>query len=74
MFVFGFTLGVVALALLPSQAHAYLDPGTGSMLLQGIIAAIAGGLAAIKIFWARIFSTVSRLVGRGDGGGGTPSK
>ena len=74
MFIFSFTVSLVALMLFPSKAHAYLDPGTGSMLLQGIIAAIAGGLAAIKIFWARIFSSVSRLIGRDSGGGGTPSK
>jgi hypothetical protein len=26
----------------PLNAYAYLDPGTGSILLQGLIAAIAG--------------------------------
>lgn len=29
----------------PSNAHAYLDPGTGSIILQGVLAAfIAGGM------------------------------
>ena len=35
----------------PSQAHAgYLDPGSGSTLVQGIIA----GIAAMKRFWRKL--------------------
>lgn len=59
----------VALALIvaiPTPAHAYLDPGTGSILLQGILAAIAGGLFTIKLWWARISGAVARLFGRGE--------
>ena len=36
------------------SAHAYLDPGTGSILLQGLIAGIAGGLVVFKLYWARM--------------------
>ena len=39
------------------QAHAYLDPGTGSMLLQGLLAALAGLVVAMGSFRA----AVSRL-------------
>ena len=35
-------------------AHAYLDPGSGSMVLQVILGGVAGLLLAIKIFWRRI--------------------
>lgn len=35
---------------------AYLDPGTGSIILQVIIAGLCGGLFAIKLFW-RQFKT-----------------
>lgn len=35
-------------------AHAYLDPGTGSLLLQGAIAAIAAGVFTVKTYWYRI--------------------
>lgn len=37
-----------------NQAYAYLDPGTGSILLQGLIAGI-GGL----IFW---FASIKRQI------------
>lgn len=33
---------------------AYVDPGTGSYLLQMLIAAILGGLFAIKMYWKKI--------------------
>lgn len=33
---------------------AYLDPGTGSIIVQSIIAGFVGLLVAIKLFWKRI--------------------
>ena len=33
---------------------AYLDPGTGSMLIQILLAALLGAGVAIKIFWRNI--------------------
>ena len=41
-------------ATLPSPAAAYVDPGTGSFLVQGIIAAIVGVGVAVRMFWGRI--------------------
>jgi len=38
------------------QASAYLDPGTGSMILQGIIAAIAVAGFTLKNYWYRILA------------------
>lgn len=43
--------------LAPEQAHAgYLDPGSGSTLVQTVIAATA----AFKRFWRRLFSIFTR--------------
>ncbi len=39
---------------LPGTAWAYLDAGTGSMILQVIIAGVTGALITLKIYWARI--------------------
>ncbi|MGI9332090.1 MAG: hypothetical protein ACR2RL_02935 [Gammaproteobacteria bacterium] len=41
-------------ATLASPAHAYLDPGTGSIILQGLIAVIAGAAVAGKLYWSRL--------------------
>ena len=44
----------VLLALLAEPALAYLDPGTGSMLLQVILGGIAAVGVALKLFWHKI--------------------
>ncbi|GEO41583.1 hypothetical protein SAE02_57310 [Skermanella aerolata] len=59
-------LAVPALLLFSTQnAYAYLDPGTGSMLLQGLIGGIAGGMFAIRLYWSKLKSRF--------GGGRTPA-
>lgn len=45
-------LGIIELSNLPAQA--YLDPGTGSMILQTIIATFVAAGIAVKSFWAQI--------------------
>ncbi len=42
-------------------AHAYLDPGTGSMLLQLLLGGVAGVLVVGKLYWQQ----VKALFGRG---------
>ena len=51
-------LGVMAIWSPP--AHAYLDPGTGSIVLQVILGGIAGVLVAGKLYWSKL----KQLVGR----------
>lgn len=53
---------LVALATLlyASPAQAYLDPGTGSIVLQGIIAVIAAGAVALRVYWRRLRSAFGR--------------
>jgi hypothetical protein len=40
--------------MLPVSAHAYIDPGTGSLILQGLIAAIAGVAVTVGVYWNRL--------------------
>jgi uncharacterized membrane-anchored protein YitT (DUF2179 family) len=51
-------------------AHAYLDPGTGSILLQAIIGGVASGLFITRIYWRKIKS----FLGGGQGDDGPQSK
>jgi hypothetical protein len=46
------------------QAHAYIDPGTGSMVVQAFLAAIAAGAVAVGVFWRRLKDLCARLFGR----------
>jgi hypothetical protein len=52
----------VALGLVPASAHAYLDPGTGSYMLQIVLGALLAGAIAVRTFWQRIRLFFSNLV------------
>lgn len=49
----------MAMFLTAAPALAYIDPGTGSFLVQGIIAAVVGAGFAIKLFWHRIKAAIT---------------
>ena len=56
---------VVALLLIATgSANAYVDPGTGSYLLQVLVASLLASLFVIKGFWRNIRSAIGKLVGR----------
>jgi len=46
-------LAVALWGAFTESAHAYLDPGTGSILLQMLIGGIAGGLIVLKMYWTK---------------------
>jgi len=48
-------LGILYL-IFPRTAYAYLDPGTGSYVLQIILAAFVGLAFTIKIYWTKVKS------------------
>ena len=37
-----------------SPAFAYLDPGTGSMLVQGLIGGVAVVMSFLSIYWQKV--------------------
>jgi hypothetical protein len=46
IFLFAFT----------GKAYAYLDPGTGSYILQMLVAGALGGIFVLKTFWRSIMN------------------
>jgi hypothetical protein len=46
--------------------RAYLDPGSGSFLLQLLLAGILGGLFVVKMSWSRIKGFFRRIFARGQ--------
>lgn len=44
-----------------SQAHAYLDPGTGSIILQAILGFIAAAAATASFYWNKVKLFFSKL-------------
>lgn len=45
--------------LFTTPAHAYLDPGTGSMVFQAAIALFLGAAATGKLWWHKVKSLFS---------------
>jgi len=60
------TLAMPALLYLPfhQAIHAYIDPGTGSLVLQAVIGVLVGAFVAIGLFWNRIKAFVRNLFSR----------
>lgn len=51
------------------EAFAYLDPGSGSMILQLLLGGIAGAVMVLKLYWRRLVN----LFKRGDARQENPS-
>jgi hypothetical protein len=58
--VFSFILLVFS-----QPAYAYLDPGSGSYLIQIAIASFLGGLYLLKVFWSKIKLLFANIFTRG---------
>jgi hypothetical protein len=58
--IFAAILTVIAF---PPKADAYLDPGTGSYVLQVAAAVFFGGAFVVKAFWGQIKGFFSSITG-----------
>jgi hypothetical protein len=63
------TVTIILMVLLwtltsPAPASAYLDPASGSMILQLLLGGVAGLLVVIKLYWRRMKTFVLVLLGR----------
>jgi hypothetical protein len=54
--VFRAVLAANFVVLFSSSAYAYLDPGTGSMILQVLLGGVAGLALAGKLYWHKFIS------------------
>ena len=50
------TATVLVMLTTEPAAHAYIDPATGSYVLQLLIAGVVGGLFVAKTFWGNVKS------------------
>ena len=50
--------------MLPSKAFAYLDPGTGSIIIQAILGFIAAAVSWITIYWAKFKILLNKIFGK----------
>ena len=40
--------------IFPQKAHAYLDPGTGSYVIQLLLATLFGAAFVVRLYWKNI--------------------
>ncbi len=58
LFIFLFILCI------PHAANAYIDPVTGSIVLQAIVGAIATALFFIKLYWKKLKRFFAKMMGK----------
>jgi len=58
-------IAAFGLVTLTIPAHAYIDPGTGGMLLQLLLGGVAGVLVIGKLYWLRIKEGFQNIFGGG---------
>ncbi len=59
-----FFSAILTLVIIPTSAvevQAYFDPGTGSQLLQLLLASLLGALFTIKMYWKRLKDLVKNF-------------
>ena len=47
-------LFIIFLVIYPTYSFAYIDPGTVSIILQGLIGALAAIIVTLKIYWDKV--------------------
>ena len=52
---------ITMLCLLATDAHAYIDPASGSFIIQALLAAIMGGVLAIGLYWRKVKNFFAKL-------------
>jgi hypothetical protein len=62
--IFVLLLSAIFIATTTGTAHAYIDAGTGSLVLQFLLAGLFGFLFALKVFWSRVAGTVSMVLSK----------
>ncbi len=54
-----FTLTLLFRGFFVSDAYAYLDPGSGSIVIQAIIGTLVGVGITLKVYWEKIKYMIS---------------
>lgn len=49
-----YSIYLIFILILPDNAYAYVDSGTGSMVLQALLAGFSGVVVVAQLWWNRI--------------------
>jgi hypothetical protein len=53
-------IAILLAVVFPGTAHAYLDPATGSIVLQAVVGGVMGGLFLVKRYWRQLKARFTR--------------
>ncbi len=56
-------MAVLGCTVIAVPSHAYLDPGTGSIILQSLLAGVAVAIGLLRLYWYRFKVFLSGLTG-----------
>ena len=65
-FLLSLTFSILYIIIVYQPAYAYIDPSTGSYLLQLLLAGLLGALFAVKMFLRNLKSYFSNLLNKGE--------
>ena len=63
-----FSVIVLACTVIAAPSYAYIDPGTGSVILQSILASIAVSMGVLRLYWYRLKAFFSGKISEPDVG------
>ncbi len=55
---------ILGCTVLAAPSYAYLDPGTGSIILQSILAGVAVAMGVLRLYWYRLKAFFSGQSGK----------
>ena len=56
-----FCLFIILLLVTQVNAYAYIDPGTGGIILQAIIGFIAAGIGIVSLYWQKFKEKLKKI-------------
>ncbi|OYT25760.1 MAG: hypothetical protein B6U97_04930 [Candidatus Altiarchaeales archaeon ex4484_96] len=57
-------IGITIILLLASNTKAYIDPGTGSMIFQMLIASLVGLIFMLKLYWKNLKNRIKKQLNK----------
>ena len=55
-------LALLVVLLFSQNSHAYIDPGSGSIIIQVLIASFVGIAYTVKVFWRQIIEFGKKVI------------
>lgn len=60
------SVSLLFLGFIISDAYAYIDPGSGSIIIQALIGALVGVGIALKVYWYKFKEKISNITKKNE--------